>query len=71
MNPYISKLIDTFDGNNYQQFLRYVYQTFQREIDFSKGKQKNKYIEIRNDVLNYIVSNEKNIVLELSRNRYQ
>ena len=71
MNSYISELVANYKGTNYEQFIRYIHQIFQREIDISKGKQKNKYIKIRNDILNYIVSNKRNVVLELRRNRYQ
>lgn len=71
MNSYIQELIKDYNGTDYEQFARYVYLTFQREIDLSKGKQKNKYIKIRNDILKYIVSNRGNVTLELRRNKYQ
>ena len=45
--------------------------TFQREIDMSTGKQKDKYIKIRNDILKYIVTNRGAVTLELRRNKYQ
>jgi len=71
MNPYIQELIKDYNGTNYEQFARYIYTTFQREIDMSKGKDKDKYIKIRNDILKYIVSNRGNVTLELRRNKYQ
>lgn len=71
MNSYIQELIKDYSGTNYEQFARYVYTTFQREIDKSKGKDKDKYIKIRNDILKYIVSNRGNVTLELRRNKYQ
>tara|TARA_B100002019_G_scaffold248816_1_gene227915 strand:- start:1343 stop:1558 length:216 start_codon:yes stop_codon:yes gene_type:complete len=71
MSNYISELIKDYNGDNYENFTRYVYLTFQREIDVSKGKQKDKYIKIRNDILKYIVSNRGNVTLELRRNKYQ
>lgn len=71
MNSYIQELIKDYNGTNYEQFARYVYTTFQREIDKSKGKDKDKYIKIRNDILKYIVSNRGNVTLELRRNKYQ
>jgi len=71
MNPYIQELIKEYNGTNYEQFARYIYTTFQKEIDVSKGKQKDKYIKIRNDILKYIVSNRGNITLELRRKKYQ
>lgn len=71
MNPYIQELIKDYNGTNYEQFARYIYTTFQKEIDMSKGKQKDKYIKIRNDILKYIVTNRGNVTLELRKNRYQ
>ena len=71
MNSYIQELIKDYNGTNYEQFAKYIYMTFQREIDVSKGKQKDKYIKIRNDILKYIVSNRGNVTLELRRNKYQ
>ena len=71
MNSYIQELIKDYDGDNYEHFTRYIYMTFQREIDSSGGKNKNKYIKIRNDILKYIVTNRGNVTLELRRNRYQ
>jgi len=71
MNPYIQELIKEYNGTNYEQFARYIYTSFQKEIDVSKGKQKDKYIKIRNDILKYIVSNRGNITLELRRKKYQ
>ena len=71
MNSYVQELIKDYDGDNFEHFTRYIYMTFQREIDASKGTQKNKYIKIRNDILKYIVSNRGNVTLELRRNKYQ
>lgn len=71
MSDYISELIKDYDGTNYEHFTRYIYMTFQREIDASKGRDKDKYIKIRNDILKYIVTNRGNVTLELRRNKYQ
>ena len=71
MNSYIQELIKDYNGTNYEQFAKYIYMTFQREIDVSKGKQKDKYIKIRNDILKYIVANRSSVTLELRRNKYQ
>ena len=71
MNSYIQELIKDYKGTSFEHFTRYVYMTFQREIDVSKGKQKDKYIKVRNDILKYIVSNRGNVTLELRRNKYQ
>ena len=71
MNTYIQELMKDYNGTNYEQFARYIYMTFQREIDASKGRDKDKYIKIRNDILKYIVTNRGNVTLELRRNKYQ
>ena len=71
MSDYISELIKDYNGDSYEQFARYIYLTFQREIDASKGVQKNNYIQIRNQILKHIVTNRGAITLELQRNRYQ
>ena len=69
MNNYIQELMKDYNGTNYEQFARYIYMTFQREIDMSKGTQKDKYIKVRNDILKYIVVNRGKITLELRRNK--
>ena len=71
MNSYVQELIKDYDGDNFEHFTRYIYMTFQREIDSSKGVDKNKYIKIRNEILKYIVTNRANVTLELRRNKYQ
>ena len=71
MDNYLKSLIKDFNGTNYEQFAKYIYMTFQREIDVSKGKQKDKYIKVRNELLKYIVANISNVTLELRRNKYQ
>ena len=69
MSDYVSELIKDYEGTSYEHFARYIYMTFQREIDVSKGAQKDKYIKVRNDILKYIVVNRGKITLELSRNK--
>ena len=69
MNSYIKELIKDYNGDNYEQFARYIYLTFQREIDVSKGAQKDKYIKVRNDILKYIVVHRGKITSELRRNK--
>jgi len=71
MNSYIQELIKDYKGTNYEQFARYIYTSFQREIDNSKGKDKDKYIKVRNELLKYIVANRRNVTFELRRNKYQ
>lgn len=69
MSDYVSELMKDYNGTNYEQFARYIYMTFQREIDMSKGAQKDKYIKVRNDILKYIVVNRGKITSELRRNK--
>lgn len=69
MNQYIQELMKDYNGANYEQFARYIYMTFQREIDVSKGAQKDKYIKVRNDILKYIVVHRGKITSELRRNK--
>jgi|TARA_Y100000361_G_scaffold47445_1_gene41095 hypothetical protein len=69
MNTYIQELMKDYNGTNYEQFARYIYMTFQREIDVSKGAQKDKYIKVRNDILKYIVVHRGKITSELRRNK--
>ena len=69
MNNYIQELMKDYNGTNYEQFARYIYMTFQREIDVSKGAQKDKYIKVRNDILKYIVVHRGKITSELRRNK--
>ena len=71
MNSYVQELIKDYNGDSFELFTRYIYMTFQREIDASKGRDKDKYIKIRNDILKYIVTNRGNVTLELRRNKYQ
>ena len=69
MNNYVKELIQDFNGTNYEQFTRYIYMTFQREIENSKGAEKNKYIKVRDDILRYVVTYRGKITLELRRNK--
>ncbi len=69
MSDYITNLIKDFNGTNYEQFARYIYMTFQREIENSRGAEKNKYIKVRDDILRYIVTHRGKITLELRRNK--
>jgi len=69
MNDYLKKLIHDFKDRDFKNFAAYVYTTLQREIDVSKGKQKDKYIVMRKSILSYIFSNERVITTELSKNK--
>ena len=69
MNTYIRTLLKNFGQRDFKNFAQYVYSSFQKEIDVSKGKQKDKYIKVRKSILNYIFSNERVITLELRKNK--
>lgn len=67
MDQYLQTLIKDFKGGDLKDFSAYIYTTLQKKIDVSKGKHKNKYIKIRDSILNYIFSNERAIVSELHK----
>jgi hypothetical protein len=69
MNLMLLDLINSFESDSkksrekYQQFLIYVYNTFDKKIKVTKSdKLKNKYNQIRKSILQYIVANKKNII---------
>ena len=52
----------------YREFLYYCYTKFEKEIKNIKSKKLiNKYITMRNNTLKYLINNEKEITLKLSR----
>lgn len=68
MNEHLNPLMQNFEGKDFKDFVLYVYATMQKKIDSKKKKQdKNKYIKIRQSVLNYIIANERAIVTELRK----
>jgi hypothetical protein len=68
MKNYLNPLIKNFKGKDFKDFALYVYTMMQKEIDSKKKKQdKDKYIKIRQSVLNYIIANERAIVAELKK----
>ena len=67
MNTYIKQLITEYDGEDYKDFVAYVYGALTKKSLKCKGKSKDKYIKIRNDVLRYIESNKNVISLELKK----
>lgn len=76
MNPQVVELIRSFETDSktpkrkYNDFLAYVYLTFDRQINFCKvEKLKNKYIKMRQSALGYIVTNEKAITAEICKNK--
>jgi len=74
VNILIKDLIDSFDsdeknkGRRYREFLYHCYTKFENEIKNIKSKKLiNKYITMRNNTLKYLINNEKEITLKLSR----
>ena len=74
VNILIKDLIDSFDsdeknkGRRYREFLYHCYTKFENEIKNIKSKKLiNKYITMRNKTLKYLINNEKEITLKLSR----
>ena len=70
----IDQLIDSFDSNEknkgrrYREFLYHCFMKFEDEMKKIKSKKIiNKYITMRNNTLSYLIQNEKEITLKLSR----
>ena len=72
----IKDLIDSFDsdeknlGKRYREFLYHCILKFEKQIKKIKSKKIiNKYITMRNNTFSYLIQNEKEITLKLSRSR--
>ena len=72
----IKDLIDSFDsdeknlGKRYREFLYHCFLKFEKQIKKIKYKKIiNKYITMRNNTFSYLIQNEKEITLKLSRSR--
>ena len=72
----IKDLIDSFDsdeknkGRRYREFLYHCFLKFEKQIKKIKSKKIiNKYITMRNNTFSYLIQNEKEITLKLSRTR--
>ena len=70
----IDQLIDSFDSKEknknvrYREFLYRCFTKFEKEIKKIKSKKIiNKYITMRDNTLSYLIQNEKEITLKLSR----
>ena len=70
----IDQLIDSFDSKEknksvrYREFLYDCFTKFEKEIKKIKSKKIiNKYITMRDNTLSYLIQNEKEITLKLSR----
>ena len=72
----IDQLIDSFDSKEknksvrYREFLYHCFTKFEKEIKKIKSKKIiNKYITMRDNTLSYLIQNEKEITLKLSRSK--
>ena len=72
----IKDLIDSFEsdeknkGRRYREFLYHCFLKFEKQIKKIKSKKiVNKYITMRNNTFSYLIQNEKEITLKLSRSR--
>lgn len=70
----IDQLMYSFDsdeknkGRRYREFLYHCFTKFEKEIKKIKSKKLiNKYITMRDNTLSYLIQNEKEITLKLSR----
>ena len=70
----IKDLMDSFEsdeknkGKRYREFLYHCFMKFEDQIKKIKSKKIiNKYITMRNNTLKYLINNEKEITLKLSR----
>ena len=70
----IKDLIDSFEsdeknkGRRYREFLYHCFLKFENEMKKIKSKKIiNKYITMRDNTLSYLIQNEKEITLKLSR----
>ncbi len=70
----IEKLMDSFESNEknkgkrYREFLYHCFMKFEKQMKKIKSKKLiNKYITMRNNTLSYLIHNEKEITLKLSR----
>ena len=74
MNDLLNKLFNSFETKSKNQrqifndFVYHVYVSFDGVVGGKKHKRKtDKYIKIRQKIINYIIANEKVIMLKLSR----
>ena len=72
----IDQLIDSFDSDEmnksrrYREFLYHCFLKFEKQIKKIKSKKIiNKYITMRNNTFSYLIQNEKEITLKLSRSK--
>ena len=72
----IKDLMDSFDsdeknkGRRYREFLYHCFMKYEEQIKKIKSKKIiNKYITMRNNTFSYLIQNEKEITLKLSRSK--
>ena len=72
----IDQLMDSFEsdeknkGKRYREFLYYCFLKFEKHIKNIKSKKIiNRYETMRNNTFSYLIQNEKEITLKLSRSR--
>ena len=72
----VDDLINSYDsdeknkGRRYREFLYHCFLKFEKQIKKIKSKKIiNKYITKRNNTFSYLIQNEKEITLKLSRSR--
>ena len=72
----IDQLMDSFEsdeknlGRRYNEFLYHCFMKFEEQIKKIKSKKIiNKYITMRNNTFSYLIQNEKEITLKLSRSK--
>ena len=72
----IDDLINSYDsdeknkGRRYREFLYHCFMKFEKQIKKIKSKKIiNKYETMRNNTFSYLIQNEKELTLKLSRSR--
>ena len=72
----VDDLIRSYDsdeknkGRRYREFLYHCFMKFEEQIKKIKSKKIiNKYITMRNNTFSYLIQNEKEITLKLSRSK--
>jgi hypothetical protein len=70
INQVINQFIKISSTKSYEKFLKYLYDTIDTKINqIEDKKMKNKYIKIRESILEYVVVNKKAITLELCKRK--
>ena len=70
MNPHVIELLQAFEPDSrspkmrYNEFITFVFKTFEDRMPSTNS---DKYIKMRNNVLGYIVANEKSIIKNFSK----